>query len=216
MLIIGTGGLSSDVLSSLQFDGTFKNICFYNDTKLPPKKYISDNYKIITSLAEAEYHFQSTDKRFIVAVGDNFPRKKLAEKFEAVGGDNASYISTRALVSQYVSVAPKGVIVLHHAIIGNGSEVGEGSLIYCNASLGHCSIIKQYVLVSGNVCMSATEIGDFTTIGIGVNFKPGVLVGENSVIGTGSVVSKNIPANCIAFGNPAKEIKKNIVHGNSK
>ena len=33
---------------------------------------------------------------------------------------------------------------------------------------------------------------------------PGVTIGENSIIGAGSVVTKDIPANVIAFGNPCK------------
>ena len=36
----------------------------------------------------------------------------------------------------------------------------------------------------------------------------GVTIGKNSIIGANSVVSKNIPENCIAVGNPAKVIKK--------
>lgn len=36
---------------------------------------------------------------------------------------------------------------------------------------------------------------------------PGVSIGDNSVIGAGSVVTKDIPANCFAAGNPAKPLK---------
>ena len=37
---------------------------------------------------------------------------------------------------------------------------------------------------------------------------PGVTIGENSIIGANSVVTKNIPANSIAVGNPARVVKK--------
>ena len=52
------------------------------------------------------------------------------------------------------------------------------------------------------------EIGDNVWIGGGVNIIGGVKIGENSIIGAGSVVTKNIPAGVIAAGNPAKVIRK--------
>ena len=47
-------------------------------------------------------------------------------------------------------------------------------------------------------------------IGSDCTILPGVTIGDNSVIGAGSVVVKNIPENCIAVGNPAHVIKKLI------
>ena len=52
------------------------------------------------------------------------------------------------------------------------------------------------------------SIGDNVWIGEGVIVMPGVSIGEGSVIGAHSVVSKDIPANTIAIGTPAKVIKK--------
>lgn len=45
-------------------------------------------------------------------------------------------------------------------------------------------------------------------IGAGVIILPGVHIGQNSVIGAGSVVTKNIPENVLAFGTPCKIVKK--------
>ena len=36
---------------------------------------------------------------------------------------------------------------------------------------------------------------------------PGVTIGENCIVGAGTIVTKDIPANSIAIGNPAKVIK---------
>lgn len=51
------------------------------------------------------------------------------------------------------------------------------------------------------------EIKDNVWIGGGCILLAGVTIGENSVIGAGSVVTRSIPANCIAVGNPCKVIR---------
>ena len=52
------------------------------------------------------------------------------------------------------------------------------------------------------------EIGDNVWIGGGVTIIGGVKIGQNSIIGAGSVVTKNIPAGVIVAGNPAKIIRE--------
>ncbi|MDE7024683.1 MAG: sugar O-acetyltransferase, partial [Paramuribaculum sp.] len=47
-------------------------------------------------------------------------------------------------------------------------------------------------------------IGNNVWIGGSVTILPGVTIGDNVTIGAGSVVSKDIPANCVAVGNPCK------------
>ena len=51
-------------------------------------------------------------------------------------------------------------------------------------------------------------IGNNVWIGGGVIVLPGVTIGENSIIGAGSVVTKDIPANCLAFGNPCNIVRQ--------
>lgn len=51
------------------------------------------------------------------------------------------------------------------------------------------------------------EIGDNVWIGGGCILLAGVTIGENSVIGAGSVVTRSIPANCVAAGNPCRVLR---------
>jgi len=60
----------------------------------------------------------------------------------------------------------------------------------------------------GYVTGKPITLGKNVWLGGSVTVLPGVIIGENSVIGAGSVVTKDIPANVIAAGNPAKVIKK--------
>ena len=51
------------------------------------------------------------------------------------------------------------------------------------------------------------HIGNNVWLGTGVMVMPGVTIGDNSVIGAGSVVTKDIPANVVAFGTPCRVIR---------
>ena len=52
------------------------------------------------------------------------------------------------------------------------------------------------------------EIKDNVWIGGGCILLPGVTIGENSVIGAGSVVTSSVPGNCVAVGNPCRVIRR--------
>ena len=52
------------------------------------------------------------------------------------------------------------------------------------------------------------EIKDNVWIGGGCILLPGVTIGENSVIGAGSVVTSAVPGNCVAVGNPCRVIRR--------
>jgi maltose O-acetyltransferase len=51
-------------------------------------------------------------------------------------------------------------------------------------------------------------IGNNVWLGGGVIILPGVSIGENTVVGAGAVVTKDLPANVVAVGNPARVIRQ--------
>jgi maltose O-acetyltransferase len=53
-------------------------------------------------------------------------------------------------------------------------------------------------------------IGNNIWIGVNARINKGVNIGSNSIIAANSVVTKDVPENCIAAGNPAKVVKSNI------
>ena len=58
-----------------------------------------------------------------------------------------------------------------------------------------------------NATPKPVKIGKKVWIGSNCTILPGVTIGDNSIIGAGSIVVKSIPKNAIAVGNPAKVIK---------
>jgi maltose O-acetyltransferase len=55
---------------------------------------------------------------------------------------------------------------------------------------------------------AAVHIGDNVWIGGGAILCPGVSIGENTVIGAGSVVTRSVPPNVVAVGNPCKVLRR--------
>ncbi|HCM91631.1 MAG TPA: galactoside O-acetyltransferase [Lachnospiraceae bacterium] len=52
------------------------------------------------------------------------------------------------------------------------------------------------------------HIGNLVWIGAGVIFCPGVSIGDNTVIGAGSIVTKDLPSDVVAYGNPCRVIRE--------
>ena len=77
------------------------------------------------------------------------------------------------------------------------------------ARLAARSIVFAHDYYGGNMHVD-TYIGKQSIIGYAAIILPGVKVGDNVIVGAGSVVSKNIPDNCIVAGNPARIIKEGI------
>ena len=108
------------------------------------------------------------------------------------------------------------------AAVGKYVSIGEGTYANMNLTLidDWKITIGKNVLIGPNVTISTTghpisprhrsdgmysfpvTVGDNVWIGANVIILPGVTIGENSVIGAGSVVTKDIPANVVAFGSP--------------
>lgn len=88
-----------------------------------------------------------------------------------------------------------------------GIEIGDGSLIGHNttiATLNH----DFNPLKRQNLTPSRVKIGKNVWIGSDCTILPGVEIGDGAIIGAGSVVTKSVPKNTIAVGNPARVIKE--------
>lgn len=57
---------------------------------------------------------------------------------------------------------------------------------------------------------TTTRIGQKCFIGSNAIIMPGVTIGDEVIVGSGAVVTKDVPSNCIVAGNPAKVIKQGI------
>lgn len=99
--------------------------------------------------------------------------------------------------------------------IGEGCQIGSSVGIFSHSSHNAIRLMgRHYMKVPKEqrigYILKQTEIGEYTFVGSGSYIMPGVKIGKGCIIGTNSVVTKDIPDYSIAVGSPAKVIKSTL------
>ena len=95
------------------------------------------------------------------------------------------------------------VLDMGRVVIGNNVRIAPNCSIY---TVNHPLDYRQR---AQRVCYTEeVEIGDDTWIGGNVTILPGVHIGKRCVIGAGSLVTKDIPDDSLAYGSPCRVIRK--------
>ena len=211
MLILGAKGFAKEILEILHINKQLKHLAFYDDisSDLPDKLF--EEFQIINSIDEAKTYFNKVDNKFTIGIGKPILRKKLKDKFTAIGGDLVSTISSNASIGSYDVVIGKGCNILAGAILSNSVVLGEGCMIYYNVLITHDCEINDYVEISpGVIVLGRVKVGSYTQLGAGSVILPDIEIGNNVIIGAGTIVTKNVPNNSVIAGVPGKFIRKNI------
>lgn len=90
-----------------------------------------------------------------------------------------------------------------HVEIGDDVYIGSDVKFYTTIHP-----INPEERTAGKASVRPIKIGAKVWIGGGVVILPGVEIGEGTTIGAGSVVTRSIPANSVAVGNPCRVIRK--------
>lgn len=126
-----------------------------------------------------------------------------------IGGDTKTIMfvceGAKLIIGNGVKISNATFFATESITIGDQTFVGGGTRIYDS---DFHSVYPEYRL-NGNthIITAPVIIGKRVFIGSNVQILKGVTIGDESVIGAGSVVTKSIPAGQIWGGNPAKFIK---------
>lgn len=207
MLIIGAKGFAREVLEILHQDNNTEGVAFYDDisTDLPDK--IHGQFPLLRNLEEAKARF-SKDPRFVLGIGIPALRKKLFDKFAAIGGEVISTISPFARIGHYGNNIAEGCNIMTGTVLTTGIRVERGVLINLNCTVGHETVIEEFAELSPGTNISGNcYIGAHTFIGTNATILPKIRIGKHAVIAAGAVVTKDVPDQTMVAGVPAM-IKK--------
>ena len=144
------------------------------------------------------------------AEGVKLRAKKLKEMFEGIGEGcyieppfHANLGGTNVTFGSYVYANFNLTLVDDTKI-----TVGDRTMIGPNVTIATaCHPISPALREAGLQYNLPVKIGRNVWIGTGAIILPGVTVGDNSVIGAGSVVTKDVPSNVVAVGNPCRVLR---------
>ncbi|WP_079506596.1 acetyltransferase [Mesobacillus jeotgali] len=144
------------------------------------------------------------------AIGDPLIKKDVINRM--IGSKNKYPVLIHPSVIYSNSVIfGEGSIICPGTILTVDIQIGKHVIINIDSTIGHDAVIGDYTTILPSVNVSGyVETKECVSVGTGSAIIQGITIGENTIIGAGSVVVKDLPANCTAVGGPAKPIKYHI------
>lgn len=181
-----------------------KNYSIYEYTILgiPPKG--AKEGEFVTTIGENSYIRSHTVIYAGNKIGSNFQtgHHVMIRELNKIGDDVS--IGTNSVIEHHITIGDN-VRIHSNAFIPEFSTLEDGvwigpNVVLTNAYHPLCPKAKE--------CLKGPTICKNAKIGANATLLPDIRIGENSLIGAGSVVTKDVPPNTVLAGNPAKIIKK--------
>jgi sugar O-acyltransferase (sialic acid O-acetyltransferase NeuD family) len=211
--IFGCGGFGREVLSIViekinaqQKEWEF--VGFYDENK--EKGTLINNYPVLGGISEL--NAISSPLGLVIAIGDPSIKKKVLNLLNnrIISFPTLIHPNTVIANNKFSSIG-EGCIVGPGNILSVNTKIGNHVIIDTLCSVGHDTIIKDFVSVMPGVNISGeVVIGEAVFIGTGAKIINRVEIGRETIVGAGAIVSKSLPAKCTAVGIPAKPIKFNV------
>lgn len=155
------------------------------------------------------------DMPYIIGIGEGAVRRKVAGRFaDKIRFTNLIHPAATFGKGQRQQVENRqGVIVCAGARLTSNIVVGDFTIFNINSTVSHDSIIGDFVTVCPQACvLGNVEVKSGAWVGAGAIINQGnaqvkTTIGENAMIGSGTVVVRNCEANAVYAGVPARKIR---------
>jgi sugar O-acyltransferase (sialic acid O-acetyltransferase NeuD family) len=215
IILVGAGQQANVVMYNVIEQGKYK-ICavldvnktlwgeFYNGV------YVEEGYQDYDRDYLEYIKKKYCTNKFFIGIGSMKLRYKIFDYFIADGWEPVNIIHPSAIVSSATNIG-KGVLIEAGCLVTPNPIIGNNVVINTGSQVNHDNIIEDNVYIASGVILSGgVKIGNNTLLDDGVIISLKRTIGNNCIIGAGAVVTKDIPDNRIAYGNPCKIIRNNL------
>ena len=206
IVIVGAGGFGREVAWLIEdinkVNDQWNIIGFIDDNEEMQGKEIN-GYKVIGNI-----EWLKKQNLYVVnAIGDPIIKKRIIERLQGSNNQYPVLIHPSVIYSERVEFG-EGCIICAGNILTVDISIGNHVIVNLDCTIGHDAKIGDYSTVLPSVNISGfVELGECVSLGTGSAIIQGLKIGKNTVIGAGTVVTKDLPENCTAVGVPARVVR---------
>ena len=206
--IIGAGGFGREVkmlIDQINIKNEKYDFIGYFDDSFERNTLIN-NFPILGKVEDI--NSINYDVSIVIAIGEPNTKKKILKIIENKSVIFPNLIHPNVQLDNDGVTIGKGCIICSSNIITVNVSIGNFVILNLMCTVGHDTIINDYCSFMPSVNISGeVVIEERVYIGTGAVIINQLNIGENTIVGAGSVVAKSLPKNCTAVGIPAKPIK---------
>ena len=144
-----------------------------------------------------------------VGIGEPMVRKRVFEQLEKDGINTPTLIHPDVHIPETTLIG-RGVVIQYGCFVSCNVIIKDYVYVNPQCNIGHDDILFEGCMIAGFSNLAGNvKIGRFTHIGLSAAIKENVTIGDNSIVGMGSIVYRDIPDKMTVLGNPARAVARN-------
>lgn len=208
LVIFGAGGHAKVVADSVRRLGGWRIEGFVDDVSPGRAGEAFCGARVIGGRSALPALRERGVEAIVLGFGHNQARLALAAELAAAGWRFPSIVDPRASVAGEAALG-EGVYVGVGAVVEPGARIGAQTIVNTGAVVCHDADIGAGGHVCPRVCIGGhAVVGRGAWVGIGAVVRDRATIGEWSLVGAGALVLGSLPAGVVAYGQPARVIRK--------